>query len=459
MLKATLSTGAGADAAIYDAGALGAARPRNTPSLFEVPGQAWADLTEEGGAWGVAVLTDRPGGWDHPHKHVLRRTLVRTPFAPRRFPHQTFQDLGAHRFTLAIAGHRGDWGAADVPGMGERFRQPPLAFAVTPSHGALGRSFSFLACEGGELAALKEHEAGGEWVARLLDASGRGTAPRLRFAAPVLACRALDGSEDPLADANAAAPRGNRNAVELARPPHRPLTVGVRLAAASALPAPAAAHALALPLDTCIVTAQGEQGRSGLADGLCFPAELWPAQILVGDTAFALAPGGARERQALAFRGQRLTLPAGDWDRLRLLVAGASTSEIRVEPRVDGRALDGVVVPSATAPLAVEDTVDRLGLGGFALWRVRRGWRRDGAVVWCVDHAHDRAGSDVPYTLLCLFLVDLELPEGAVQLELPDAAEVSLVAATLDRGAGRARAVDGEARRPALAPDGRGGAR
>ena len=98
LLKLVLNAAAGARDAVYDAGVAGVARGISGRGLYEVPAQSWADLAEEGGAWGVAMLADTAGGWDHPAKHVLRRTLVRTPSTGRRFRHQGFQDLGDHRW-------------------------------------------------------------------------------------------------------------------------------------------------------------------------------------------------------------------------------------------------------------------------------------------------------------------------------------------------------------------------
>ena len=54
------------------------------------------------------MLNDSKYGWDKPADNVLRLTLLHTPL-PRATPYQSSNDLGHHRFTYAIAGHRGDW--------------------------------------------------------------------------------------------------------------------------------------------------------------------------------------------------------------------------------------------------------------------------------------------------------------------------------------------------------------
>lgn len=451
LLKLSLTAAtAGAAEAVYDTGIAGVSRDQASRALYEVPAQAWVDLSERAGAWGMAMLADRAGGWDNPAGSVLRRTLVHTPATGRRFPHQGFQDLGDHRWSLALAPHRGDWRAGEVPALGERFRHPPPAFLVEPSPGPLGRVWSLLAVEGGELAALKEHEDGGEWVVRLLDPTGRGGRARLSFAGVVESWRALDGCEDPLDGDAGERPTTVPDIIatgpllEMDRPAaHRPLTLGVRLAPPrQPLPGPRFA-CLDLPLERTVVTRQGERCRHGLGRRrLAFPAELWPATLEVEGTPFRLGPGGSSCGQALAIAGQRLRLPAGAWDRLWLLAASGD-AERRTTLRIGTSDVE-VLVPSALAPLAREDQVLRLGLGRLALWCLRRGLRREGTVAWTVDHGHDRHGRDVAYTPLSLFLLSLPLPAGTSELVLSAADDVLVFAATATAGAGDAWAARGD---------------
>jgi alpha-mannosidase len=454
LLKLTLNGAAGARDAVYDAGVAGVTRGISGRGLYEVPAQSWADLAEEGGAWGVAMLADTAGGWDHPAKHVLRRTLVRTPATGRRFRHQGFQDLGDHRWTLGLAGHRGDWREGDVPALAELARHPPTSFVVAPSAGPLGREWSFLTIEGGELAALKEHEDGGEWVVRLLDPAGRGGRARLTFAAAIEASRELDGCEDPLnggggeprqqlppraaGDAVASAPPDpSHHSRVVERPAFRPTTFALRLAPPrDALPAPRVAS-VDLPLDRTVVTRNGEPCPHGLGRrGLSFPAELWPAHFEVEGTPFTLAAAGADSSQAIACRGQSLRLPLGEWQRLWLLAA-AGNGEVRASLGV-GSTDASLVVPSAFAALAREDQAAGFGFGPLAVWRVRRGYACEGTVAWTVDHAHDRRGRDVAYTPLSLFVARCALPPGVLEVRLPDAAEALVFAATVSDGDGEA---------------------
>lgn len=477
LLKATLTAAAAGRDAVYDVGVTGVRRGPATPALYEVPAQAWADLPQDGNAFGVALLTERPHGFDHPLPHTLRMSLLHTPATGRRFPHQSFQDLGDHRFRFAVAGHRGDWCAADLPGLAERFRNPPLAFTVPAGEGPLGRSWSFLALEGGaQLAALKEHEEGGEWVARLLDPLGRGGTARLRLPAAVVASRELDGSEDPrespagegaggggraatengrlaatAGDVEAAASGGGSRAtdrrgggaLDVAMAPRRPAAVGFRLAAAATPLAPPRSAPVALPYHRAVVTAQGEPCGQGIGDGkVAIPAEQFPARVGSREVSFALAPAAEPAGQAVSCGGQRLVLPEGPWERLWLLAAsGSGPRELAV--RAGGEELR-VTVPPALEPLARPDGVARFGVGPWALWRVRPGATLEAPVAWVAGHCHDARGRDLPYRPVCLFALSVPLPAGTREVVVADAPEVLLFAATVSAGAGDALAAWGE---------------
>jgi alpha-mannosidase len=151
LLKAAFPLASGNRNAAYDLGLGVAERPTNRPNLYEVPAQQWADLTDESGAFGVAILNDSRHGWDKPDSKTLRLSLVHTPRVVPSWSwiaEQASNDLGRHRVLMALAGHSGDWRSGRVPQTADRLNQPLLAFQAPPHDGPLGRSFSLLGLEG-----------------------------------------------------------------------------------------------------------------------------------------------------------------------------------------------------------------------------------------------------------------------------------------------------------------------
>ncbi len=106
MLKAVFPTAAYNEKATYDLGLGVIKRGNNTDSLYEVPAQKWADITDENGKFGVSILSDCKIGWDKPNDNTLRLTCIHTPAgAFTKETRQDLQDLGRNIFSFAIYSH------------------------------------------------------------------------------------------------------------------------------------------------------------------------------------------------------------------------------------------------------------------------------------------------------------------------------------------------------------------
>jgi hypothetical protein len=141
-----------------------------------VPAQKWADVTDNDGAFGAAILNDSKYGWDKPVDNVLRLTLIHTAKA-RAYPYQSSNDLGHHHFTYSVAGHVGDWRTGKVPARAAELNQPLVAFQTEAHAGRLGRSVSILSLDDSNnqvaVRALKKAEDSDEIVVRVQELYGR----------------------------------------------------------------------------------------------------------------------------------------------------------------------------------------------------------------------------------------------------------------------------------------------
>ena len=127
--------------ASYDLGLGVIERGNNTPKLYEVPAQMWADITKVDGSCGVSILSDSKYGWDKPLDNCLRLTGIHTPqSAYRDESGQNTMDLGLNRYSFGIFGHMGGY-ENGTQMAAARFNQPMNAFLVEKHPGALGREF------------------------------------------------------------------------------------------------------------------------------------------------------------------------------------------------------------------------------------------------------------------------------------------------------------------------------
>ena len=113
-LKATFSLTASNPMATYnwDIGTI--ERPNENERQFEVASHQWVDLTDKSGAYGVTILTDCKNASDKPADNALRLTLLRTPGTRGGYADQGTQDWGHHEFVFGLAGHVGDFRAAQT---------------------------------------------------------------------------------------------------------------------------------------------------------------------------------------------------------------------------------------------------------------------------------------------------------------------------------------------------------
>ncbi len=234
-LKATFPLTASNPVATYNWDVATIERTNNDPKKFEVPSHQFIDLTDRSGAFGVTVLTDCKNGSDKPDDNLLRLTLIYTPGISKGgqgYSDQATQDWGHHSFVYGLAGHSGDWRAAQTDWQALRLNQPLIAFETSPHAGKLGKNFSIVKVDNSRVRvmALKKAEDGDDVVLRLVEVDGNAQqGVHVHFAGPVASAKEVDGQEHPLGDANV-----ENGALIASFKPHQIRTFEIHLQAAAA---------------------------------------------------------------------------------------------------------------------------------------------------------------------------------------------------------------------------------
>jgi alpha-mannosidase len=234
-LKATFPlTAANANATYnWDIGTI--ERGNNDERKFEVPSHQWFDLTDRSGSFGVTILSDCKYGSDKPDDKTLRLTLLRTPgIGPRAgYADQSTQDWGRHEIVYGLAAHGGDWRREQTDWQAQRLNQPLIPFQTSQHPGTLGKTFSILRVNNSRVRvlALKKAEDTDEIIVRIVELDGRAAPDvRVRFAAPVIAAREVNGQEWPVGSAKIV---NGQLATSLGR--FQPRTFAVKLASIDAV--------------------------------------------------------------------------------------------------------------------------------------------------------------------------------------------------------------------------------
>lgn len=454
LLKAAFPLAVQNEEAAYDLGLGAITRGTNTPDLYEVPAQQWADLTTPKRDYGVTVLSDCRYGWDKPDDHTLRLTLLHTPEVSPGWgwiADQATQDLGRHRLRYGLYGHRGTWRHGNAHWVADGFAQPLFAFQVPKHEGLLQSPLSLVrvrtvdghAVPQVAVTALKRAEKGEEIIVRVQERAGLGARNALlEFGRPIQTVREVNGAEEPVEGEPVLA----NGTLRFSLGPFEPRTFAVTIEPLPLETAPPAQVCVTLPYDLDGISTDRDPTDGNVdGHGRTLVGEQYPPEIVHHGIRFELGPTGPGQANLVTARGQALPLPEGAFDTLYLL---AATTEREGRVTLTFETASGTRVPRT---LWIQHYAEPLGqwdsrLRGRELIedpaQIMPAYIKRQPVAWVGTHRHDRAGANEPYTSTYLFAYRLPVPPDARVLHLPVEGGLRLAAATLaDEGARRARPV------------------
>ena len=439
-------------------------RPNEDERQFEVASHQWIDLTDQGGAYGATILTDVKNGSDKFDDHTIRLTLIRTPGGTNQYTDQFNQDWGHHEILFGIAGHAGDWRAAQTDWQGQRLNDPLIAFESPKHAGSLGKEFSLLQVDNPRIRvlALKKAESSDEVVLRMVELDGKPAANvHVKFAATVASAREVNGQELPVGSATV-----QGGALVTSFSAYQPRTFALKLGSAPAKLTSVVSKPVTLHYDLAASSNDDTKTQGGFnSKGDALPAEMLPSTLDFNGVEFHLAPAGTGKPDAVVAKGQKIDLPAGRFNRVYVLAAadGDQKAEFRAGDK--------------TADLTVENWGGFIGQWDTRLWKPRpatggRGQtplRQDWAVsanhatwdlgnrgsqdwspnypadflgmspafikradvAWYASHHHTPDGLNEPYQYSYLFAYAIDLPANARTLTLPDNASIRVLAVSV----------------------------
>lgn len=302
LLKATFPLTAENPVAEFDVG-LGVDKGENTTSYpyFQHCVHTWANLTDQSGNFGVAILNDCKYGMDKPDDHTLRLTLIHTPVEAYGEPdsHQDWQDFGRNDFSYAITSHAGERNG--VAFLADSYNRPVLPF-TTVSHKGDFRSFSLVSVSDPDVLvrAVKQEEDGNRIVLRVQETAGKDhEAVTLHLGRKILSAVETNGYE-----AGSGAVSCKDDSITFALGHYAPKTFAVTLSATDEKPLDGTP--LPLPFDHTVTT---ENGIYDSIFNIAIPAELFVSSIASGGMPFAMGP--RNDANAMLCDGQKIKLPQG----------------------------------------------------------------------------------------------------------------------------------------------------
>jgi alpha-mannosidase len=460
LLKASFPFAASNPKATYDLGLGTIQRGNNTPDHYEVPAQKWADLTDNDGAFGAAILNDNKYGWDKPADNVLRLTLIHTAKA-RAYPYQSSNDLGRHHFTYSIAGHIGDWRTGQVPASAAALNQPLVAFQTEAHAGGLGRSVSILSLDDSNnqvtVRALKKAEDSDEIVVRVQELYGRPVKTRMRIALPILNVREINAAEEPVGTLSL---QGDSLPIELKA--YQPRTFALRLQTPTPqlrMPYASVPLDLSFNLDGVSIDTNRADGDFD-GKGQTLAGELLPQKLQLDGLWFKFGSSSPGALNVLVPKGQSVQLPLSSYNRVYVLATAVGTdvpTTIAGEPVTvrewqgpigqwdsrlkEPRQLREVHVAQMTRGQSwTADDIENDLVVSYdpasgvvsGIDKIRRGFVKRDEIAWIGTHRHAPEGNE-PYIASYLFAYAIDLPKGARAVMLPNDNRIRILAITATR--------------------------
>ena len=409
-------------------------RGNNDPKKYEVPQQQWFDLTGADGKYGVAVLNDSKFGGDKPDDQTMRLTLLYTPGVRNDYQDQATQDFGRHQILYALAGHAGDWRVGNVPAQAARLNQPLAVFQAASHPGNLGREFSLLKVNSGQVAvaALKKAEDGDEVVVRFKELNGSAANDvEISGATAITSAREINGQEHPLGTATV---RDGKLVTNMG--PFALRAFALRFAPAPAKLTPATSQAVPLAYDGDAVSSQKNRADGSFDHGgVTYPAEQFPDKLQSEGVDFQLGPKDDGQKNVVTCHGQTINLPAGDYNRVYLLASA-----------FDGDTAATFKVGDREVSANVQDWSGFIGQWDRRLWKgdvpeltyswhnelngLVPGFIKGNTVAWYASHRHNPQGNEY-YQYCYLYKYGFDLPAGVKQITLPNAPRIGVFAVSV----------------------------
>ena len=405
-LKASFPLTTGNPLATYDLQVGATQRGNNDPKKYEVPQHQWLDLSQPDGKYGVGILEDCKYGSDKPNDDTVRLTMIYTPGVRGGYSDQATQDFGRHDILYAIAPHEGDWRA--TPWMAKRLNQPLRAFLVPSHEGKLGKTFSMIASNSNqvEISAMKKAEDSSEVIIRLRELEGNN-AENVHITAPgsIASAREVDGQERPIGGATV-----KQGELVTSVPAFSLRAFALKLNASPVKLDATTSKPLAIPYDTDVASfAANPKDGAFNANGETLAAEELPTEATIDGIHFVFGPTKDGAMNALAAKGQAITLPSG-YGRAYMLAARSETGTTAS----DVGNWDGYV-----GQWDCRQWNPDLGTNftNYAEWQgLNPGYVNANEVAWFSNHKHDPMSGNEFYQYSYLYKIPLDVTNGNVVL-------------------------------------------
>ena len=395
----------------YDLGLGTIKRGKATKTLFEVPAQKWADLTDKSNYYGVSIFSDSKYGWMMKDEKSLRLTVLHSPKNYYRDDSvQGMLEFGLNKYGYAIYSHSGDY--TNGTQIGARFfNQPATAFVTDKHEGELGSEYSFGTISHNDviIRAIKKAENSDYIIVRVnegADRNARGV--RIKLGAGIIEACEVNAVEDEIGSAVV-----DNGALVFDLAPYEVKSFAVKLADCK-VATKAAQTPVELPYNTDIVTFNHNRG-SAVIPGInaSIPGEIFPRNIECCGVNFTTGDIWGEGNNALICAGQQINTSGKKFYFIGASLYGDKTFNFKVDGKV--------------YPVKVQAINERIGKWDLYDLAEVANIKTD-KLAWECTHTHGAHGDNAAAQLY-FFMYEIPVGESGV-ITLPDDSGLMIIAAT-----------------------------
>lgn len=402
-------------------------RTTNNNVKFEVPGRKWIDLTDRSNSYGVSILEDCKYGSDKPDNSTLRLTLMYTPKA-NSYMYQGSQDWGIHNFKYAIYPHSGDWVHAMTPWQGNFLNAPLVGFETAKHDGPLGKEFSLVTLNTSkvDVMAFKKAEESDYYIVRLNELYGKNAdGVSVSFPGKIVDAYEVNGQEQKIGEADFSNGSINFKMTKFAI-----RSFAVKLQKATETTSKPEQKSIEIPFNEDAISSDANRADGDLVNGLTLPAELVPTEIISEDIAFKMGNTADGVKNVMAAMGQKIDLPAGDYNKLYILAAATkdTTAELVV-----GKQRTKLGFQNWTG--FVGQHYNRKFTDNFTkVTEITTAFTKRDNIAWFASHYHSTKGNEA-YQYSYLYKYEINISKGAKSIILPKNSAIKIFAITVANNA------------------------
>ena len=410
LLKAEFCVAGENDNAFYDIGTGYTKRPTNTKSLYEVPAQKWADITDKNDDFGVSIFSDSRTGWDKPDSSTLRLSLIHTPFANYRWEcSQHVMDMGLNRYSFAVMGHKGT--PENISAYADDFCQPMHTFVTDKHSGCLGKEYSLVKLNNDKvrISCIKKAQESDEIIFRVCACSENDiTDVEALFTSPIMKAFEILGDETKL------------NEIKLT---DNKLCFDIKSNAIKSFALTfdnkktkrAVSDAIPLEFNATGITPDTDRSLSTLKNGISLPSEITPDSFSFAGIEYKFSKD---EKNCLVCDGSYIDVPEG-YEQIHLLLTSLGGDKTVTFSSEENK-----------TQVFVPDCFEALGHWDF-MQSMETGYIKSVPQAITLSHTHHKNGNMIAKQL---YLFSVEIPvNGQNKIKLPDDKDIVIFAARAEK--------------------------